>query len=163
MGLDHRTFSAHEREAIISAVEHAAGLGKSVGDTARDHGITGAIFYRWIRERARGGSARGTAPLPAPRLRRKFTREDKADLIAEMHRRRDRGESIKDLARALGLHENSCYRWLREEPPMPFRAVEIADPVSSPAPAELCLVAPSGHRIEGLDVETAAQLLRALA
>lgn len=39
----------------------------------------------------------------------------------------------------------------------------IADAVAPPSTAGLCLVAPGGYRIEGLGIETAAALLRALA
>ncbi|MBM3271121.1 MAG: transposase [Candidatus Sericytochromatia bacterium] len=164
MGVGSRTFGARERAEIIEAIERGAEQGRSVGATARDFGITGSVYYSWIRERARtdrGSAAPVPGSGPASRSRRRVSADEKERLVAEMRHRRDRGESIQAVALATGLHENTCYRWLRR-PVMPaFRPVEVV--VAEPAPPpRLSLTAPGGYRIEGLDVETAARLLRAL-
>ncbi|MBM3271502.1 MAG: transposase [Candidatus Sericytochromatia bacterium] len=164
MGIGHQTYGARERAEIIAAIERGAEQGRSVAATAREFGITGSVYYRWIRERAR--AERGAdSPVSESRPHRARIRPsagEKECLVAEMRRRRDRGESIQTVALATGLHENTCYRWLRQTGMPAFRPVEVlvAEPVPPPS---LSLVAPSGHRIEGLDVEAAAQLLRALA
>ncbi|MBU6427517.1 MAG: transposase [Elusimicrobia bacterium] len=162
MGSGYKTFSAQERATIISAIECGLELGKRVGVTAREHGITEAVFYRWIRERSRARASQSVAEWSAPSVRRSRTNyspEQKAALVSQIRQLREAGVSFKDVAGRLGVHENSCYRWMREMPEAPFRPVEI---VTATAPPSLSLVAPSGHRIDGLDVETAAQLLRAL-
>lgn len=165
MGVGHRTYDARERAEIIAAIERGAEQGRSVGATARDFGITGSVYYRWIRERARserGSDIAISSGGRASQERRRPSADEKGRLVAEIRRRRDAGEPIQSVALAVGLHENTCYRWLRETEAPTFRPVEVvvAEPVAQVA---LSLVAPSGHRVEGLDVETAARLLRALA
>ena len=84
---------------------------------------------------------------------------------------REHGEAVADIAGRLGLVESTLGRWLRreraEERVAAFRPVSIV-PVA-PAPgdagsgaARLTLVTPGGYRVEGLDVESAAYLLRVM-
>lgn len=113
------TGEAHERARLMAAVRAGLAHGVPIKITARQHGITEAIFYRWAREAGRG-------PVRKP------------------------------------VRESAPSQALVVSPPQTpaFRAVTLGAP--EPARA-LCLVAPSGHRIEGLSVETAAALLRALS
>jgi hypothetical protein len=54
------------------------------------------------------------------------------------------------------------YRWMRQPPPRAgrFRPVAVVPPASRPADAGVVvLCTPSGPRIEGLDIESAARLV----
>ena len=89
-------------------------------------------------------------------------------LLVAIRQRRARGVGVAELAGALGLSGETLRRWLEddvEEPPrgghprpMPV-AVIGREAQSSGA---LSLVTPSGLRVEGLSVETAAELLTRL-
>ena len=92
-------------------------------------------------------------------------------IIAYARTCRERGEAVADIAGRLGLVESTLGRWLRreraEERAAGFRPVSIV-PVL-PVPGEGCgeatgltLVTPGGYRVEGLDVESAAYLLRVM-
>lgn len=119
---------------------------------------------------------------------RRYDAGQRAALLAEVAARREAGERLGAILRALDLGRKSYARWLEFERPAPtFRAVVVEDAAPSdlpPAaamvalapiaeadqaintpmpPAQLTLVAPGGYRIEGLAVESAAALLRALA
>ena len=110
---------AHERARIMAAVRSGLAAGVPMKASARQHGITEAVYYRWVREAGRG-------PVRKP---------------------------VRDSVQSQTL--------VVSPPQMPaFRAVTLSGP--EPARA-LSLVAPSGHRIEGLSVESAAALLRALS
>ncbi|MDB5096108.1 MAG: hypothetical protein JWM80_529 [Cyanobacteria bacterium RYN_339] len=121
---------------------------------------------------------------PAPRI---FTHEEKVRLVTEIERRyREGGGSLRAIAASVGATDSNYYNWLRAgiRPvgPLPaMRQVEVtalvpvapaavtvvtvaapAPTPSAPAPA-LNLVAPGGYRLEGLGIESAAALLKALA
>ena len=80
---------------------------------------------------------------------------------------RERGEPYGEIAARLGLVESTLARWLRRErirQEAGFRSVAIVpteegEPCIQPAPA-MRLVTPHGYRVEGLDAETLAYLLR---
>ena len=95
----------------------------------------------------------------------------KSRIVAYARQCREGGETLADIAFRLALVESTLGRWMRreraEETEVGFRSVSIV-PV---APAhgggagqatELTLVMPGGCRVEGLDVETVAYLLRVL-
>ena len=79
---------------------------------------------------------------------------------------RERGESLGDIARRLGLVESTLARWLRSDRralTAGFRSVLIgpATDEGGAAPAgALRLVTPRGYTVEGLDAPTLAFLLR---
>lgn len=174
MKRDHRTFSQQEREEVMKAIQRGLVAGKPVAVTAREWGITQAIYYRWVRELAREQDelpplAPQREPVPGiARARRRFTPEERTQLLAEIRRRLAAGASVATATHELGLSATCWYNWTCEEKSqaMPFRPVEIVVPVASPspsAPTSLSLVAPGGYRIEGLGIESAAALLKALA
>ena len=90
-------------------------------------------------------------------------------VVAYARQCRERGEPVSDIAIRLGLVESTLARWLRrgraEEATAGFRPVAIV-PVGGVSGADqvaaLTLVTPGGCRVEGLDVESAAYLLRVL-
>ena len=73
------------------------------------------------------------------------------------------GHSLREVSSALGLREGTLAHWM-ESKPCRVRPVTVvaAAPVESPS-GTLRLITPSGCRIEGLDVTTAAALARALS
>lgn len=81
---------------------------------------------------------------------------------------RERGEPYFDIAVRLGLVESTLTRWFRTEKAKSkpgFRSVSIVarereDTGASPAGTDLRLLTPHGYRVEGLDVQTLAYLLR---
>lgn len=93
------------------------------------------------------------------------------EIVAYALQCRERGEALAGIAGRLGLAESTLSRWLRqergEERVAGFRPVSIVPVV--PAHGDgggeaggLTLVTPGGYRLEGLDVESAAYLLRVM-
>ena len=80
--------------------------------------------------------------------------------------RRDAGASWKQIATELGLRFETVRRWCESAGSGggagSFKRVEIVED-TGPVHGGLCVVCPSGHRIEGLTLEDAVALLRALA
>jgi hypothetical protein len=76
---------------------------------------------------------------------------------------------IRAACREVGVSEKSYRKWRADAAPQPtMRPVAITalvpvTPAAITIKSELALVAPGGYRIEGLSVEMAAELLRALA
>ena len=99
--------------------------------------------------------------------------ELRSRVVAYARSCREKGEPVADIAIRLGLVESTLARWLRREKQSPnaaltsagFRSVSIVPtgsgsfPESSP---HLTLVTPQGFRVEGLDLASAAHLLRSL-
>ena len=73
-------------------------------------------------------------------------------------RLRDEGQSWFRIGREIGLPGETVRRLCETAPG--FVAVEVVDDAVA---RDLVVVAPSGHRVEGLDVETAVALLARLA
>lgn len=88
-------------------------------------------------------------------------------IVAEIQRRREaEGRGVRSLAAEYGISENTYYNWLRAEclgTEVPFRSVEITALVPVIPASTVSLMSPGGYRVEGLSVEDAARLLRALA
>src|SRR5713226_3869358 len=64
-------------------------------------------------------------------------------------------------ARAVGVSVGSVRNW-RREPPVTALVPVVVTPSRVGERAGLTVVAPSGYRVEGLDLSTTAALLRAL-
>ena len=109
---------------------------------------------------------------------RSYSGAEKFALVTEIERRFRAGEgSLQAIASRLGTCEASYHNWtkagirpVRPVDEVPLRPVEVTAlvPVTEQEPAApsrtpLSLVAPGGYRLEGLSVESAAALLRALA
>jgi hypothetical protein len=85
----------------------------------------------------------------------------RARIVAFATRARRSGWSAATTAQTVGVSLGSLRNWHRSTPPATLLPVVIATERASAA--SLTVVTPSGHRVEGLDVATAAALLRALA
>lgn len=83
---------------------------------------------------------------------------------------RERGEPYLDIAVRLGLVESTLTRWFRTDAGKGragFRSVSIVsssgdDTVSQTASSDISLITPHGYRVEGLDAQSVAYLLRVL-
>ncbi|RYG88374.1 hypothetical protein EON77_00725 [bacterium] len=76
------------------------------------------------------------------------------------------GKSVRQAASAMGIHDATLKAWIADAAGSSvergFAQVRIAETTSA-AVGNLRLVLPGGGRIEGLDVASAAALVRALA
>lgn len=168
--VEQGTYSAAERGRIIATVREALTRGRPVKEAAASCGITQAIFYRWVREAAK-------APRVAKRGR---PAAERAKIVAAVRERVAKGERTSNAAKAEGISDATFYIWAREVTLPAMRPVTIGPSATRapaatlaltvapalpaiPAPQPLTLIAPGGYRIEGLGVEAAAALLRALS
>lgn len=106
--------------------------------------------------------------MPEPQKR--HPAEDRARIVEDIRRRSlAENRSVKSLVADYGISEATFQNWRRaidDAVRFPeFRPVEVTALVPALAPAlvtALTLVSKSGHRLEGLTVEQAGQLLRIL-
>ncbi len=98
-------------------------------------------------------------------LRHRLPREVRDEVCRYAVRRRKAGAAWARIARETGLDVRKLQRWhsraRRRSSVAVLRPVEVL-PAPEPA-ATLTLISPSGVRVEGLQIEQAAQLLRLLA
>jgi len=86
------------------------------------------------------------------------------EAVAYARGRQPAGESLLRIASDLGVAMNTIDRWLQLEPKRKLRPISVdrADGTDASKPA-LVLHGPGGVRVEGLDPESVAAILRALA
>jgi transposase-like protein len=112
--------------------------------------------------RFRQAAARENGRRPA--IRRRYSPGLQQRAVEYCHGRSQHGESVRQVAAALGVAAFSLHRWLRQARSRPaFQPVTV---VPAPTLVDLASLAVTltadGPRVEGLDVETAARLLRLL-
>jgi hypothetical protein len=90
---------------------------------------------------------------------RRFPRVLKARLVSACGRLRAAGHSVDQIAEMLGISAESARRWSAGPKATALVAVRVT---ADDARATLTLVTPAGHRVEGLTVQSAAELVRAL-
>jgi hypothetical protein len=96
-------------------------------------------------------------------LQRRYSPELQSQAVRYWRVRRAAGEALRDVAVALWVAPWSLHRWTTRGPaPRPFVAVQLARPSTLPAPSLAVILSASGPRVEGLTLETAAQLLTLL-
>lgn len=185
----HHTLA--EKQALIVEIERQVKAGRGVRPVARELGIAPGNYYRWLSEGLRPAVPTVDGPETlvekpvAPPVPDTVDARERTRIIAAVRAALVEGTPVKVSAKRHGITEGTFYRWVREagrelarparkkpeqtraltvRPPdlRAFRAVTVA--VAAPEPATaLVLVAPGGYRLEGLDVASAAALLRALA
>jgi transposase-like protein len=89
--------------------------------------------------------------------RRTWTADQKREIVAEVRRRRSQKESFRAICAALNINEGSLRLWMEQFPERSLQPVTVID--RDLFLRGITLVTPEGFRIEGLAVETAAQLL----
>ena len=115
---------------------------------------------RRLRLQARGFS-RGKARKAA-----RYSREFRTEVITVARKRRAEGLAVARIAGDLGIGTQTLTRWLRRLPRSPLRRIRVvagSRPLAPVAATGLVLVAPGGFRVEGLDTDTVAQVLKSLA
>jgi hypothetical protein len=102
-------------------------------------------------------------------LQRRYSPALQAQAVEYWRMRQARGDGLRVVATALGVAHWSLHRWVtaskREgsKRPARFHRVRIVPPVAAAAAPPLVVVIPSvGARVEGLDVNAAAQLVALL-
>ena len=86
------------------------------------------------------------------------------DALVYARQRRAAGSTLNRIASDLGVATNTLQRWLKLDPGKKFRRVSVRG--TRPAgvtKASLVLHGPAGVRVEGLDPQSVAAILRALA
>jgi len=110
---------------------------------------------RFVREFRVAGKRRRGRGYPAEMRQR----------AAEYARKRAKaGDGVAEVSAELGVSEQTLRNWLAKAGPA-FLRVTVDESVGSAravATGSLVLVAPSGYRLEGLDLDGAADLLRVL-
>jgi len=94
--------------------------------------------------------------------RRRFAPEVKREVIAFAMERNAAGESWPSLGRQLGIDVGQLRSWCRASPLPESTVLQPVEVVAPSQPVSVRLVAPSGVQIEGLSVQSAAELLRLL-
>jgi hypothetical protein len=97
-------------------------------------------------------------------IRRRYSPTLQEQAVAYCERRQHQGAGVRAIAAALGIAPWSLHRWMRQrQRRRPFRRIELGDaaPPTPPATVVITFTA-AGPRVEGLTVETAAQLLARL-
>ena len=92
--------------------------------------------------------------------------ELRASIVRHALERRGQGDGVVAIARSTGVSPESIRRWtMSTVGPSPSRALVpvVVRDHDDGVPGELVVSAPGGYRVEGLTVESAADLLRRLA
>lgn len=101
--------------------------------------------------------------------RQVFTAEERAEYVRRARDLiRSRGWTIAATAAELGIGESTLSNWFRrvaaaEFLPVAIVSEEVVDGECVPVSQRPVLVAPGGYRVEGLDVDGMAELLRRLS
>lgn len=155
-----------EKIALVTEIDrrYRAGEGSRAA-IARELGTSDSNYYNWRKA--------GIEPIPTRvEVPRTYDPAEREELVAEVDRRRGNGQTVLDACRGAGVSKDRYRRWKADLAPSgPLRPVEVTAVVALPElslrPARvvetLILHAPGGYRIEGLAIESAAALLRALA
>ena len=164
----NKFYSDAEKRALVADVDrlYSAG-GRTYVSIARELGINDTSYHNWLRQGIK----------PAPAAQRVFQAGERELLVAEVERLRGLGHSLAAACQTAGISDKSYRKWKTPAAEaLPMRVVEVTALVPTvamaltlvpPKPATatpaLTLLAPGGYRIEGLCVEDAARLLRALS
>jgi hypothetical protein len=97
-------------------------------------------------------------------LQRRYSTAVQQQAVDYYRIRRRAGEGFRTVAAALGVADWSLRRWIKASPrQIRFRPVQVLTPAPvHPIPSIVIRVTADGPRVEGLDVESAAQLLARL-
>jgi hypothetical protein len=97
-------------------------------------------------------------------LQRRYSPDLQQRAVEYWRRRRRAGDRMRAIAAALGVAEWSLQRWIRASETRPrFQAVQVIAPAPAcPATNLVIHVTAEGPRVEGLNVDMAAQLLKLL-
>jgi len=98
-------------------------------------------------------------------LRRRYSVPVRHRALAYWQQQRQRGVGVRRVAAELGVAQWTLHRWIRAATAeRPFRPVTVvpAEPETGAVATVTLRITPEGPRIDGLDLESAARLLRLL-
>lgn len=99
-------------------------------------------------------------------VRRRYSSRLQYQAVEYWRARQRQGEGLRDVAAALGVAPWSLHRWTRafnRQKRERFHQVRVIAPASRPSDVTPVLIMTAeGVRVDGLDVDAAAQLLRLL-
>lgn len=170
-GCAPRRYTHEEKVALVTEIDRRHRIqGDPLRVIANQLGTTDTSYSNWRKA--------GIEPVKEPRRAEAnhppYSATERERLLAEVDCLRGQGLSIVKACATAGISNKSYRKWKDDlAPPSAMRPVEITALVpvarapvpmvtSKPAPETLSLLAPGGYRIEGLSVESAAALLRAL-
>jgi hypothetical protein len=100
----------------------------------------------------------GLAAHGAPRIGHRYAQALRDAIADHTCQRRGTGLSWAKIAAELGIREVTLQRWAEE----PRRTIALVPVVAAPSPLTLRIRTASGAVLEGLDLDTAVRVLRAL-
>ena len=158
-----RNFTREEKSAYVAEFErlYRAG-GRTYASIARQLGLSESNYFAWVARGIKPSAPVATPAAPSsPRIA--YSPDQRGRLVAEVERLVASGQAVRAACRTAGIGEKSFRAW-RNRPATPLQMREVAVTSLVPlAPPAITVVAPGGYRVEGLGVEDAARLLRALA
>jgi transposase-like protein len=101
------------------------------------------------------------ASLPSGRSRR-YSDGLKARILDVVRARREEGASWVQLSEQLGVSLETLRRWCVDAPPKATSRMRRVQVVAERKASVVSVVSSSGHRVEGLTLEQAITMLRAL-
>jgi transposase-like protein len=93
---------------------------------------------------------------------RTWSAEQKRGLAEEARGMRAQGRPWHVVCRELGVLETSLRLWMQQFPAESRQVLPVQVVRATPEPSTLCVVTPDGIRIEGVDLDGAAQLVEML-
>lgn len=159
---NRRTFSIEEKTRLVAEVRRLYRAGdRTHKNIFAELGINETSYYNWVK-----GIKLATT--------RGYDAAERKRFVEKVERLRASGVGVLAACRQLGISDESYRTWRKVKSlPSAMRRVEITALVPLPAPPStsagassfesLTLRAPGGYHIQGLSIEAAAALLRALA
>lgn len=171
------TYTPEQKAALVAEVQRRYNVGGRTYKAVTDElGISESNYFAWAKSYAGKGTETNPAPLVAvptvtkkPRPPRPYPPAERQRLVAAVEGFLAQGLGTEAACKAAGVSDSTFRKWrIAAAPPPAMRPVEITAlvPAAPAAPAAseraLRLVTPSGYRVEGLSLASAAELLRVL-
>lgn len=96
------------------------------------------------------------------RHRRSWSAKEKREMVEQARRLREQGSGWAQVSRALDVRPASIQLWMRQAEPEILPVAVASAVVETKESVSLIVVTPDGYRIEGLDLESAQELLEYL-
>jgi hypothetical protein len=99
-------------------------------------------------------------------MRKRYSQEEKQNLIAEAKRKRSEGKSCATIISELGVCRATLKRWLNENTafePVFLPIVVKQQAASHQQQPEAMIISPAGYRVVGLNLSEIAALMRVLS
>ena len=163
--INRKTYTDAEKALYIAEFQRLhKGGSRTYESIARELGVHVSSYYSWVAAGIKPISAPVQAP-PAVKANTIYPPAERKRLVSEVERHRANGQSVVSACQLAGIGVKSYRSWSRQQEVLPLREVSVTAlvPATSVSPVALTVVAPGGYRVEGLNIEVAARLLRALS